>query len=44
MVERDEINITWIENEKRRSDTLTKYGASSKILWDGLSSSKIIVN
>ena len=38
MVDRNEINITWTEKEKQLGDTLTKSGASSKTLWDVLSS------
>lgn len=39
IVERNEINITWIKKEKKQTgDTLTKCRASSKILCDVLSS------
>lgn len=39
IVERNEINITWIEKEKKQiGDSLTKCRASSKILCDVLSS------
>ena len=31
MVEGNEINITWIKEEKQMGDTLTESGASSKI-------------
>ena len=41
MFERNGINIRWIEKEKQLGDILTKSRASSKILWDGLSSSKM---
>ena len=43
MVERNEINITWIEKEKQLGDILTKSGVVSyKILSDVLSYLKII--
>ena len=41
MLERNGINIRWIEKEKQLGDILTKSRASSKILWDVLSSSKM---
>ena len=40
MVERNEINITWIEKTKQISGILTKAGASPNIISDVLSSSK----
>ena len=41
IVERNEINITWIEKEKQIGDILKKSGAPSEILWDMISSSKM---
>ena len=42
MVERNEINITWIEKTKQISDILTKVVASPSIISGVLSSSKMI--
>ena len=42
MVEKNEINITWIEKTKQIGDILTKAGASSNVISGVLSSSKMI--
>ena len=42
MIERNEINVAWIEKNKQISDVLTKAGASPNIIHDVLSSSKMI--
>ena len=42
MVEKDEINITWIEKTKQIGDILTKAEASSNVISGVLSSSKVI--
>ena len=42
MVERNKINVTWIEKTKQISDILTKAGASPNIISGVLSSSKMI--
>ena len=42
MIERNEINITWIEKAKQISDILTKTGVSPSIILEVLSSSKMI--
>ena len=42
MVERDEINITWIEITKQISDILRKAEASADTVSDVLSSSNMI--
>ena len=41
MIERNEINVAWIEKNKQISDVLTKAGASPNIIHDVLSSSKM---
>ena len=41
MVEKNEINITWIEKTKQIGDILTKAGASSNVISGVLSSSKM---
>ena len=42
MVEKDEINITWIEKTKQIGEILTKAGASSNVISSVLSSSEMI--
>ena len=42
MVERNEINITWIEKTKQISDILTKAGPSPNILSGALFFSKMV--
>ena len=42
MVEKDEINITWIEKTKQIGDILTKAEASSNVISGVLSSLKVI--
>ena len=42
MIERNEINITWIEKTKQIYDIITKAGASPDIISGVLSSSKMI--
>ena len=42
MIERNEINITWIGKTKQISEILTKAGASSNIISGVLSSLKMI--
>ena len=42
MVEKDEINITWIEKTKQIGDILTKAEASSNVISGVLSSSEVI--
>ena len=42
MIERNEVQVTWISKEKQLSDILTKAGVSSKELLNVLSTSKMI--
>ena len=42
MVEKAEINVTWIEKPKQLGEILTKAGASPNVISGVLSSSKMI--